>query len=230
MASNSFGNLLQELTCKVCMGLYTDPVALPECGNFFCGICLNLSYDGGFNRPMHMMSKPFTTCPLCRTESKTYGDALMRLPSSTKLTNLVALTKAETRNDKYKPSTDVCDLHPHIHLIIFCHDCETAKGVTCLLHTCAQHKLDTMAVRLRSEHNNKYQALQDSYDRRLETGDSVTNIDTDFESMTELVVQTFREFQWKRRAEMTKELEVSATNISLWFTVLLYSNGIVHRK
>ncbi|XP_018091063.1 E3 ubiquitin/ISG15 ligase TRIM25 isoform X2 [Xenopus laevis] len=37
-------NLVEELTCSICLGLFSTPVTIP-CGHNFCGGCLNLAWE-----------------------------------------------------------------------------------------------------------------------------------------------------------------------------------------
>ncbi|XP_037544573.1 E3 ubiquitin-protein ligase TRIM39 [Nematolebias whitei] len=47
----------QELTCSICLDLFTDPVSTP-CGHNFCQVCI-----GGY-----WASSPVCTCPLCKRQ------------------------------------------------------------------------------------------------------------------------------------------------------------------
>ncbi|KAM9393602.1 bloodthirsty-related gene family, member 30 [Pholidichthys leucotaenia] len=47
----------QELTCSICLDLFTDPVSTP-CGHNFCQACI-----GGY-----WASTPISTCPLCKRQ------------------------------------------------------------------------------------------------------------------------------------------------------------------
>uniref|UniRef100_A0A4W3K0M0 Probable E3 ubiquitin-protein ligase TRIM8 n=1 Tax=Callorhinchus milii TaxID=7868 RepID=A0A4W3K0M0_CALMI len=59
-AALSLGNLEAELTCAVCLGIYTDPVVL-ECKHSFCRACIEEFWSG---------AAPGTySCPECRAET-----------------------------------------------------------------------------------------------------------------------------------------------------------------
>ncbi|KAF7227391.1 E3 ubiquitin-protein ligase TRIM7 [Nothobranchius furzeri] len=55
MANEIFSE--QELTCSICLDLFTDPVSTP-CGHNFCQACI-----GGY-----WASSPVSTCPLCKRQ------------------------------------------------------------------------------------------------------------------------------------------------------------------
>uniref|UniRef100_A0A8C5PFF8 RING-type domain-containing protein n=1 Tax=Leptobrachium leishanense TaxID=445787 RepID=A0A8C5PFF8_9ANUR len=60
--SMASADLRDELTCSICLNIYTDPVTLP-CGHSFCRTCIGHVLDTQKGSGAY-------TCPECRAESQ----------------------------------------------------------------------------------------------------------------------------------------------------------------
>lgn len=127
--------LLSELQCSVCRDTYTDPVDL-TCSHAFCRSCLLATFRA--NVGDHIERRSYVDCPICRKRNFTTEANIKKMPLNLKLRNIVsAIGDGHT---KEKPLT--CDVHSKAY-VIFCHDCDSLKCLSCLLKTnCSSHKTE----------------------------------------------------------------------------------------
>ncbi|XP_018430109.1 PREDICTED: E3 ubiquitin/ISG15 ligase TRIM25-like [Nanorana parkeri] len=75
--AQSLEEMIEELTCSICLSLFSTPVTIP-CGHNFCSQCLELSWKESY------------TCPQCRFSFSTKPE----LRKNTLLSNLVSMAQA----------------------------------------------------------------------------------------------------------------------------------------
>ncbi|XP_069809620.1 E3 ubiquitin/ISG15 ligase TRIM25-like isoform X2 [Dendropsophus ebraccatus] len=84
--AQSLDEMAEELTCSICLSLFTTPVSLP-CGHNFCSQCLDLSWKG--------VEDTQYSCPQCRYVFSTKPE----LRKNTLLSNLVSQVIAARKED-----------------------------------------------------------------------------------------------------------------------------------
>ncbi|XP_068007127.1 E3 ubiquitin/ISG15 ligase TRIM25 isoform X1 [Melanerpes formicivorus] len=131
MSEMSLEGLEEELTCSICLCLFSSPVTIP-CGHNFCTSCLELTWEG--------LSGSFS-CPQCRTTFKSRP----QLQKNTVLCKVVeqlqgrsGIGKQEEEEEEEASAERGGEETP-----IFCDSCLQAPAVqtclTCTASFCAEH-------------------------------------------------------------------------------------------
>ncbi|KAK6479442.1 E3 ubiquitin-protein ligase TRIM39-like [Huso huso] len=110
--------LPEELTCPICMQVFSDTVVLP-CGHSFCASCIGEVIEREAEKGQH-------TCPECRSEHK--GKAALQ--RNFKLCNIVEGFKASECTSAYQVLCDMC-LENALPAVKTCLKCEISL---CALH------------------------------------------------------------------------------------------------
>ncbi|XP_033912498.3 E3 ubiquitin/ISG15 ligase TRIM25-like [Acipenser ruthenus] len=108
----------EELTCPICLQVFSDPVVLP-CGHNFCASCIGEVIEREAEKGQH-------TCPECRSEHK--GKAALQ--RNFKLCNIVEGFKASECTSAYQVLCDMC-LEDALPAVKTCLKCEISL---CALH------------------------------------------------------------------------------------------------
>ncbi|XP_054026894.1 E3 ubiquitin/ISG15 ligase TRIM25 [Dryobates pubescens] len=131
MSETSLEGLEEELTCSICLCLFSSPVTIP-CGHNFCTSCLELTWEG--------LSGSFS-CPQCRATFKSRP----QLQKNTVLCKVVeqlqgrsGVGKQEEEEEEEASAERGGEETP-----IFCDSCLQAPAVqtclTCTASFCAEH-------------------------------------------------------------------------------------------
>ncbi|XP_066270090.1 tripartite motif-containing protein 3-like [Branchiostoma lanceolatum] len=138
-APSSLGTLFgEELTCSICLELFTRPKVLP-CGHTFCQDCLQ---DHASRRvPFH--------CPNCRQQVRLPSQGVAGLPGSHIAANLCerlkdqAVLSEETREQSQ--SGNRCNFHPSEEVRLYCKQCQVPVCNECFEASHDEHP--TMSLR-----------------------------------------------------------------------------------
>ncbi|XP_067321605.1 E3 ubiquitin-protein ligase TRIM39-like [Anolis sagrei] len=109
-------DLLDELTCPICLGYFEDPVTLAGCGHNFCQSCLTQSY-GERERQ--------AACPQCRK-----GFQIESLTANRQLGNVVEIAKKMQEGREKRGEGHLCQKHQE-PLKLFCKEDEVPICVVC---------------------------------------------------------------------------------------------------
>ncbi|MGH0169622.1 UNVERIFIED_CONTAM: hypothetical protein FKN15_057245 [Acipenser sinensis] len=108
----------EELTCPICLQVFSEPVVLP-CGHSFCASCIGEVIEREAEKGQH-------TCPECRSEHK--GKAALQ--RNLKPCNIVEGFKASECTSAYQVLCDMC-LENALPAVKTCLKCEISL---CALH------------------------------------------------------------------------------------------------
>ena len=149
-SSSGLLKLEKELTCPVCLDLYTNPKTLP-CLHSFCQECLE-------GLPLNKEGETYyLSCPICRKHTELPEGGAGTFPVAFTLNNLkethcllrrvsVSSLHQETCNDHGKP------------LELFCETCETVICHYCAVRTHKDHKYELVT----DCYHKHYQKLEES--------------------------------------------------------------------
>ncbi|NXV74054.1 TRI25 ligase, partial [Atlantisia rogersi] len=132
-SESGLAGLEDELTCSICLCLFSSPVTMP-CGHNFCASCLELSWAG--------LSRNFS-CPQCRTTFPSRP----QLQKNTVLCRVVEQLQGrsgpedvETRGEEEEYAAVGCGAEEPP---VYCDSCQQAPAVqtclTCTASFCLQH-------------------------------------------------------------------------------------------
>ena len=136
--SSGLLKLEKQLTCPVCLDLYTNPKILP-CLHSFCQECLE-------RLPQKREARGETyylSCPTCRQRSEVPREGVGAFPVAFHLNNLKEITQS-LKNKVFDPQQVTCNDHDK-PLDMFCVTCETVICHYCAIGTHEDHKYDLVS-------------------------------------------------------------------------------------
>ncbi|XP_035687668.1 E3 ubiquitin-protein ligase TRIM71-like [Branchiostoma floridae] len=147
--SSSLGEQIrEELSCIICLELFTRPKVLP-CQHTFCQECLQQLAG----------KKKTLECPTCRLQVRLPSKGVIGLPASCIVANMCERLKNQTEGTRDQPpSGNRCSLHPFEVLKVYCTECQVPVCVQCLEGTHDDHRTTTMK-KAAKERRSTVQAL-----------------------------------------------------------------------
>ncbi|XP_019647744.1 PREDICTED: tripartite motif-containing protein 2-like [Branchiostoma belcheri] len=151
-ASPSLGEQIrEELSCSVCLELFTRPKVLP-CGHTFCQDCLQKlsGKEGTFQ------------CPTCRLQVKLPSKGVAGLADSCIVANMCERLQNQARlteGVREQPqSRNRCSLHPFEDIKVYCKECQIPVCEQCLEEAHDDHRTTTIK-KAAQERRSTVQAL-----------------------------------------------------------------------
>ena len=149
--SSGLLKLEEQLTCPVCLDLYTNPKTLP-CLHSFCQECL----EGLPQEREARGDTYYLSCPTCRQHTEVPRKGVGAFPVAFHLNNLKEITQS-LKNKVSDPQQVTCNDHDK-PLDMFCVTCVTVICHYCAIHTHKDHE-HALISDCYPEH---YQMLHDS--------------------------------------------------------------------
>ena len=131
--SSGLLKLEEQLTCPVCLDLYTNPKTLP-CLHSFCQECL----EGLPQEREARGDTYYLSCPTCRQRTEVPREGVGAFPVAFTLNNLKEITQS-LKNKASDPQQVTCNDHDK-PLDMFCVTCETVICHYCAIRTHEGHK------------------------------------------------------------------------------------------
>ena len=131
--SSGLLKLEEQLTCHVCLDLYTNPKILP-CHHSFCHECL----EGLPQEREARGDTYYLSCPTCRQRTEVPREGVGAFPVAFTLNNLKEITQS-LKNKVSDPQQVTCNDHDK-PLDMFCVTCETVICYYCAIRTHEDHK------------------------------------------------------------------------------------------
>ena len=131
--SSGLLKLEQQLTCPVCLDLYTNPKILP-CHHSLCQECL----EGLPQEREARGDTYYLSCPTCRQRTEVPREGVGAFPVAFTLNNLKEITQS-LKNKASDPQQVTCNDHDK-PLDMFCVTCETVICHYCAIRTHEGHK------------------------------------------------------------------------------------------
>ena len=149
--SSDLHRLEDQLTCPVCLDLYTDPKTL-ACLHSFCQECLE-------RLPQKREAREDTyylSCPTCRQRTEVPREGVGAFPVAFHINNLKEITQS-LKNKVSDPKQGTCNNH-FKPLEIYCETCETVICSHCAVRAHKDHEYDLVS----DCYSKHYQMLHDS--------------------------------------------------------------------
>ncbi|XP_075705209.1 E3 ubiquitin/ISG15 ligase TRIM25 [Rhinoderma darwinii] len=128
--AQSLEEMAEELTCSICLSLFTTPVTLP-CGHNFCSQCLDLSWKGAEGAVF--------SCPQCRYVFSSKPE----LRKNTLLSNLVSQVEAARGEDGGGGDSGPEEEPEADKAAVLCDSCRNVAAsktcLTCMASFCPEH-------------------------------------------------------------------------------------------
>ena len=128
--------LESEVTCPLCLDIFTDPKRLP-CDHVYCKECLR-------GLGLRSVTGRSISCPECRRDTPIPNNDVANFPTPHQVNRLIemhlksAMTKAATP----QPAATTCKLHNSQSLDLYCETCESLVCGHCVINTCGKKKHD----------------------------------------------------------------------------------------
>ena len=136
--SSGLLKLEEQLTCPVCLDLYTNPKTLP-CLHSFCQECL----EGLPQEREARGDTYYLSCPTCRQRTEVPREGVGAFPVAFTLNNLKEITQS-LKNKVSDPQQVTCNDHDK-PLDMFCVTCEIVICYYCAIRTHKDHKHDLVS-------------------------------------------------------------------------------------
>ena len=149
--SSGLLKLEEQLTCPVCLDLYTNPKTLP-CLYSFCQECL----EGLLQEREARGDTYYLSCPTCRQRTEVPREGVGAFPVAFHLNNLREITQS-LKKKASNPQQVTCNDHDK-PLDMFCVTCETVICYYCAIRTHKDHEHDLVS----DCYPKHYQMLHDS--------------------------------------------------------------------
>ncbi|XP_078695026.1 E3 ubiquitin-protein ligase TRIM32-like [Branchiostoma floridae x Branchiostoma belcheri] len=146
----SFGKQIrEELSCSICLELFTRPKALP-CQHTFCQDCLEA----------HAREEGAFECPTCREKITLPSQGVAGLPDNSMAASMCETFQQQaTLSTKEQPqSGEKCSLHPSEEVKLYCKQCQAPVCVLCLEEAHNDHRTTTIKKAIQ-ERSSTVQAL-----------------------------------------------------------------------
>ena len=152
--SSGLLKLEEQLTCPVCLDLYTNPKTLP-CLHSFCQECL----EGLPQEREARGDTYYLSCPTCRQHSEVPREGVGAFPVAFTLNNLKEITQS-LKKKASDPQQVTCKDHDK-PLEVFCETCKTVICFHCAVRTHKDHKYDLVS----DCYPKRYQMLQENLEQ-----------------------------------------------------------------
>ena len=149
--SSGLLRLEEQLTCPVCLDLYTNPKTLP-CLHSFCQECL----EGLPQEREARGDTYYLSCPTCHQRTEVPREGVGAFPVAFTLNNLKEITQS-LKKKASDPQEVTCNDHDK-PLEVFCETCKTIICFNCAVPTHKDHKYDLVS----DCYPKHYQMLHDS--------------------------------------------------------------------
>ena len=155
--SSGLLRLEEQLTCPVCLDLYTNPKVLP-CLHSFCQECLEGLPQEREARGDLGGDTYYLSCPTCRQRIEVPREGVGAFPVSFHINNLKEITQSLKNKVALSDLQQIiCNDHDR-PLEIFCETCQTVICHYCVIRTHKDHEYDLVSYC----YPKHYQILHDS--------------------------------------------------------------------
>ena len=151
--------LKSEVTCPLCLDIFTEPKRLP-CDHVYCKACLQ-----GLSLRSNTAN---ISCPECRKDLAIPSNGVADYSTPSQVNRLVvmyheSLKPAKTEADT--PQLATCEVHSSQLLAIYCETCEKLVCSSCVIHLCAKEdhnhgNIDEMILKHENDLSQKIEKVR----------------------------------------------------------------------
>ena len=173
-----------EVTCPLCLDVFTDPKRLP-CDHVYCKECLH-------GLSMRSATRSIS-CPECRRDIPIPNNDVTNFPTSHQVIRLkeMYLKSAKTA------AAATCKLHSSQSLDLYCETCESLVCGHCIAKTCAKknHKIgfnDELVKKYRKDLSRKLEPVKKLHLKISSGRDTISATEADMRTKKEEKLQQIR--------------------------------------
>ena len=128
--------LESEVTCPLCLDIFTDPKRLP-CEHVYCKECLR-------GLGLRSVTGKSISCPECRRDIPIPNNDVANFPTPHQINRLIEmhLKSSKTETTTPQPAAATCKLHKSQSLDLYCETCKSLVCGHCVINTCGKKKHD----------------------------------------------------------------------------------------
>ena len=121
--------LESEVTCPLCLDIFTDPKRLP-CDHVYCKQCV---------RGLALRSTTGSiSCPECRRDIPIPNNDVANFPTPHQVNRLIEMHLKSVKTETSQPAAATCKLHNSQSLDLYCETCKSLVCGHCIAKTCAK--------------------------------------------------------------------------------------------
>ena len=128
--------LESEVTCPLCLDIFTDPKRLP-CEHVYCKQCLR-------GLGLRSVTGKSISCPECRRDTPIPNNDVANFPTPHQINRLIEMHLKSSTTETATPqqAAATCKLHKSQSLDLYCETCESLVCGHCVINTCGKKKHD----------------------------------------------------------------------------------------
>ncbi len=149
-----FEKLKQEVTCPLCLNIFTDPRKLP-CDHVYCRVCLHgLALRSSTGRRI--------SCPECRKDALIPSNGVMDFSIPQQVNRLIDIYQESLKSETAVSQLTTCTIHCSQHLDHYCETCEKLICRDCIALSCAKedHQYDLIDDMLKKNESDLFKEIE----------------------------------------------------------------------
>ena len=122
--------LESEVTCPLCLDIFTDPKRLP-CEHVYCKQCLR-------GLGLRSVTGKSISCPECRRDIPIPDNNVANFPTPHQVNRLIEMHLKSAKSATPQPAAATCKLHNSQSLDLYCETCKSLVCGHCVAKTCGK--------------------------------------------------------------------------------------------
>ena len=230
--------LESEVTCPLCLDIFTDPKRLP-CDHVYCKECL---------RGLELRSVTGSiSCPECRSDVPIPNNDVANFPTPHQVNRLIEMHLKSVKTATPQPAAATCKLHNSQSLDLYCETCKSLVCGHCIAKTCAKKNheygfVNEMVEKYQTDLNRELEPVKRLHLQISSALDTISamevelqskreeklqKIESTFDALAEILERERKQvkesveniFQVKESFNATKKKEVSKTLENITFLI-----------
>ena len=152
--------LKDEVTCPLCLDIFTDPKRLP-CEHIYCRECL-------CGLALRSRTRTNITCPECRRDTPVPNNGVTAFSAPHQVNRLIEMYQKSAKTDEADGASTAqpsCKVHHSEPLALYCETCQSLTCRDCVLMTCAKKNhsygfIDEIALKLQRSLEKKMKPIE----------------------------------------------------------------------
>ena len=180
-ASRVVKRLESEVTCPLCLDIFTEPKRLP-CDHVYCRECL---------RGLALRSTSGSiSCPECRTEIPVPNFDVAVFTTPHQVNRLIEMYNNLSLAEMATPQLATCGVHNSQPLALYCETCETLVCRDCVIITCAKKShvygfVDEMVEKYQTDLHRQMEPVKSLHQQMSTALDNIITADKELECKKE---------------------------------------------
>ena len=206
-----------EVTCPLCLEVFTEPKRLPNCEHVLCRQCL---------RGLALRSTTGSiSCPECRTDTPIPPNFdVSQFPTPHQVNRLIEMYQQDLKlaeSEAAAPQPATCSVHHSQPLALFCETCERLVCRDCVITSCVKKNhehgfIDDMVKKYQADLKKRLEPVKKRHELQLHTLESISKTERELEDekqaklrQTESTFDALAEILAQERKRFTESIKKS---------------------